>query len=99
MATRKAVPKGSWVGADGRDLAHWLTTIPPIPPLPEKLDVSDFERLEKGGLIPSSRSRFFHPNSILDQTKTRGSSNLSGNLENFLHNNIGQEKRSSEDKL
>lgn len=31
MATWKAVTKGSWVGADGRGLAPWLTTIPPMP--------------------------------------------------------------------
>lgn len=69
MATWKAEPKGSWEGADGP--AH-----PTGSPL-GKLQVSDLERLEKLGLVLWSISMYFYPDSILDQTKTRDSSNLS----------------------
>lgn len=71
MAAWKAEPKGSSEGADGQGLAH-----PTGSPL-GKVRVSDFERLEKLGLVLQAISTYFYTNSILDEAKTRGSSNLS----------------------
>lgn len=40
------------------------------PPVPGEAPCPDSERVEKVGLVPLSRSLYFHPNSIRNQTNT-----------------------------